>query len=108
MKKGKKEGPGNYRLVSLTLILRKVMEQLILETISRHMNDKKVIGSSQNAFTKENSCLTNLIIFHDEMTALVDEHRAVASVYLNFSKVFDTDSCKILIEKLMKYGQDEQ
>ncbi|GAB0178858.1 mitochondrial enolase superfamily member 1 [Grus japonensis] len=40
-KKGKKEEPGIYKLVSLTLIPGKMTEQLILETISRHMKDKK-------------------------------------------------------------------
>jgi len=33
-KKGKEEDPGNYMLVSLTSILGKVMEQLILDVIS--------------------------------------------------------------------------
>ncbi|KFP58288.1 RNA-directed DNA polymerase from mobile element jockey, partial [Cathartes aura] len=42
-KKGKKEDPGNYRPVNLTSIPVKVMEQLIMETISRHMKDKKII-----------------------------------------------------------------
>lgn len=45
LKRGRKEGPGNYRPVSLNLFLAKVMEQLILATTTRHMNDK-VIGSS--------------------------------------------------------------
>ncbi|KAK4829816.1 hypothetical protein QYF61_006653 [Mycteria americana] len=53
-KKGKKKDPGNCRPVSLTLIPGKVMEQLILETICRHMNDKKIIRNSQHGFTKGN------------------------------------------------------
>ncbi|GAB0204772.1 mitochondrial enolase superfamily member 1 [Grus japonensis] len=44
-KKGKKEDPGNYRLVSLTSIPGKMMEQLILGVINKHVEEKKVIGS---------------------------------------------------------------
>ncbi|PKU48620.1 rna-directed dna polymerase from mobile element jockey-like [Limosa lapponica baueri] len=46
-KKAKKEDPGNYRLVSLTSIPRKVMERFILDVISKHLEEKKVIGSGK-------------------------------------------------------------
>lgn len=50
-KKGKKEDSGDYGPVSFTQILGKVMKQLILEAISKPVEDKKVI-SSQHGFTK--------------------------------------------------------
>lgn len=83
------------------------MEHLILEAISIHMEDKKVIRSSQHEFTKGKSCLTNLIAFYDETTTWMDEGRAVDIVYLDFSKAFNTVPHNILIGKLRKCGLDE-
>ncbi|GAB0209308.1 mitochondrial enolase superfamily member 1 [Grus japonensis] len=106
-KKGRKEGPGNYRPVSLTSIPGKVMEQLILGVINKHVEEKKVIGSGQHGFTKGKSYLTNLIAFYDSMTGWVDEGRAVDVVYLDFIKPFGTVSHTILVGKLRKCGLDE-
>ena len=111
-KKGKEEDPGNCSLVSLTLIPGKVMEQLILETISRHSKDKKIIRSSQQPLVRlplVEATLDQLDNFYDEVTGLVDEGRVVGIVYLDFSKAFDNDVFhKIPIEKLLIYGLDVQ
>lgn len=64
--KGKMDDLWNYRLVSLTLIPGKMLEQLILEMLSRHIKEKKIIKRSQHGFIKEQSCLTNLKIFYNE------------------------------------------
>ncbi|PKU35336.1 rna-directed dna polymerase from mobile element jockey- hypothetical protein [Limosa lapponica baueri] len=52
--------------------------------------------------------LTSLITFFSEILGLVDERRAMVIAYLDFSKTFDTVSHKIIIEKLMNWGLDEQ
>lgn len=58
-KKSKQESVENCRPVNLSSVPGNVMEQIILETISKHVKDKKLTGSSQHEFTKTIACSGN-------------------------------------------------
>ncbi|CAM4556238.1 unnamed protein product [Lepidochelys olivacea] len=77
------------------------MEQVLKESILKHLEERKVIRNSQHGFTKGKSCLTNLIAFYDKVTGSVDEGKAVDMLFL------DTVSHSILASKLKKYRLDE-
>jgi hypothetical protein len=103
-KKGKKSETQNYRPVSLTSLICKIMESLLKDAILMHLDKFDLIGKSQHGFTKGRSCLTNLLDFMEEVTTIVDEGLPVDIIYLDFAKAFDKVPHQRLCKKLLAHG----
>ena len=103
-KKGSKEMAGNYRPISLTSHVCKVLEALLRDTIVEHLQIHKLINASQHGFVKGRSCLTNLLEFLEDVTDLIDEGEPVDIIYLDFQKAFDKVPHKRLLQKVKALG----
>ena len=103
-KSGSKMTPGNYRPVSLTCIVCKLMESIIRDNIISHLNKYALIHSSQHGFTAGKSCQTNLIEYLNTLTTLVDEGHNIDVVYLDFAKAFDKVPHQRLLLKVEGLG----
>ena len=57
-KKGSRAESQNYRPVSLTCILCKVMEKVIRKHIVHHLQENKLISRQQHGFIQGRSCVT--------------------------------------------------
>jgi len=99
-KKGSRNQPVNYRPVSLTSQLLKVMESIIRDAIVEHLDNHSLILDSQHGFRKGRSCMTNLLKFLDKVTAAVDRGEGVDVVFLDLAKRFDKVPHQRLLAKV--------
>lgn len=91
------EDPGYYMTVSLASVSGKMMKNILLKSISKHMKDKKVIRNSQHRFTEGKSCLTNLMACCRKIIGDVDKEGVVILTNIGFNEAFDTVSqCSLL------------
>ena len=103
-KKGKKSDPGNYRPVSLTSIVGKLMEGHIKRELEKHLEENDLITDTQHGFMGGKSCATNLLNFLEVLTKAADEGQSVDVVYLDFAKAFDKVPHSLLMTKLAAHG----
>jgi len=103
-KKGCKNEASNYRPVSLTCIVCKLLESLVREHIMSHLDANKLLSNRQYGFRKGRSTMLQLLKVLDEWTDSLEKGGQVNVIYTDFEKAFDKVPHKRLIEKLRSYG----
>ena len=103
-KKDSRNKPENYRPVSLTSVVCKLLETLIRDHMVKFLVKHQLINTYQHGFLKARSCLTNLLCFLEEITKWVDDWSPVDVVYLDFQKAFAKVPHQRLLLKLKAHG----
>ena len=103
-KKGHRYKPGNYRPVSLTAVICKIMEKLVRRNIIDHLEQNELIDPAQHGFVKGRSCVTNLLETFEQWTQILDDGGSIDVIYMDFMKAFDKVPHMRLLVKLQSYG----
>ena len=103
-KSGTKRDPSNYRPISLTSVVVRIMERVLKVKMMSHMKTHRLINPSQHGFLRKKSTSTNLVSYVDYLTRNLDNGLPIDVLYLDFSKAFDKVPHKRLLQKLKSFN----
>ena len=66
-KKGERSDPSNYRPISLTCVLCKILEHIVASSLVKHFTELDIFYEMQHGFREKRSCETQLILIIDEL-----------------------------------------
>ena len=103
-KGGSRQEPLNYRPVSLTSVLSKVLEGIVRDRLMEHLIETGQLNNAQHGFLPKRSCATQLLASLEDWTRHIENGDSVDVAYLDFRKAFDSVPHQRLIQKLHDLG----
>ena len=103
-KNGSRTDPLNYRPISMTCIVSKILEHVICHDVNSFLDSHNVLVDCQHGFRKGYGCETQLLTTITELTQSYDSKVPVDLAVLDFSKAFDTVLHSKLLLKLRSVG----
>ena len=88
-KKDEKHIPLNYRWVSLTSIVCKVLEHIVHSSVMRHFVKHRILTDKQHGYRAKRSCETQLISAIQKIARRMTGKGQMDVILLNFAKAFD-------------------
>ena len=103
-KKGDAKLASNYRPISLLSVFDKILERTVYNRVYGFFIKYNILNQHQFGFRKKHSTVMALMEVIDKILEGLDRGEAVAAIYLDLQKAFDTVDHSILLQKLNSYG----
>jgi len=103
-KSGERSTLDNYRPISILNIISKVLEKIVCQQISEHLESENLLYQHQYGFRK-NKCTQDAVLhIHDHIRQNMDKKNFTGALYIDLRKAFDTVTHSGLLSKLPYYG----
>ena len=99
-KKGSRTFASNYRPISLTSIICKLMETFVKCELMTHLINENLLSTKQHGFISGRSTTTQLLNYLDQCVETIVDGGVGDSIYMDFAKAFDSVPRRRLIAKL--------
>ena len=88
--KGSKSDPLQYRPISITSAVGKLLERIINAALRRHLLDNNLINQSQFGFLPGHSATDQIAFITHKFLNAFESKKVVGSTFLDLSAAFDT------------------
>jgi len=103
-KKGSPSSVSNYRPISLTCIICKIMESIIKDSLISYLLENRLITKQQHGFLAKHSTCSQLLECVNDWSFELNCRHSVDVAYIDFQKAFDSVVHSKLCHKLSSYG----
>lgn len=94
-----------FRPVNTLPIYEKVLELIVKEQLTKHIDRDDIIVKEQSGFRKEHSCETALqFVVSQWKHEVTNKKKIIISVFLDLKRAFETINIELLLIKLNAYG----
>ena len=106
-RKGNRKLASNYRPVSITSIICRLLETIIRDNVVKFLMSNDLLSAYQFGFLKGRSTTLQLLKVLNDWTESMESKFSTDCIYLDYQKAFDSVPHRRLISKLRSYKINE-